>query len=203
MEPVALVIMECSSVWPEQTGDTIVVGWPLADEELLRQTRQTLSQIDQRKQSLRAAVIVCNSTTRPGAEARRAALARTLLTSVRLVTHGKLIICTSAGADEDLREQLFTLAGELTGELLESTASVAIWFTESPTGRVIRTAATHGTPACAPSPPPATHPSRTAAKRASGPFDEGDTPCPARTGRLPASRAKHRVHYSSHNRRLR
>jgi hypothetical protein len=130
-----IVAMERGSEWPVQIGDlTDVVGLGPVDEDLLQRTQGKLDSLQRGKKAVRVAVLACNTATDGEAIGRRTTLAHTLLGAVTHSIRGRLILSASDGASDQLRRELFTLAGELTGELKGST-TVSLWFTEPSHGR--------------------------------------------------------------------
>jgi hypothetical protein len=124
-----MVVMEPGSDWPAQIADlTDVVG--LAGEDLLERTKEKLDALQRGNQRVRVAVLACNSATGGEIVGRRTQLARALVGAVARTIHGRLILSASEQASHELREELFTLAGDLTDQLRGTTASVSLWFTE-------------------------------------------------------------------------
>jgi hypothetical protein len=129
MTATALIVMEPGSDWPGQIGDsTILVGFCEAGDELVRKTQAKLDAFRDGKQSVRVAVLACNSTAGSVATGRRAQLARMLLGAVTETTHGRLILSSSKGASDELRRELLAVAGALTEDLQGTTATISLRF---------------------------------------------------------------------------
>ncbi len=131
-----IVAIEPGSEWPCQIGDaTEIVGLGPTGDDLLRRTEERLDVLHRGKRLVRVAVLACNAATGGEAMTRRKELARRLLAAVARSIHGRLILSASDLASEELRRELFTLSGELTGELRGSRATVSLWFAEPSHGR--------------------------------------------------------------------
>jgi hypothetical protein len=135
MTTATLVAMESGSEWPAQIGDSTVVGLASSgDDDLVQRTRATLDLLRRDRHHVRVAVVTCNAETGAAAGSRRASLARTLLDAVTGSIRERLILSASDRASDQLRRELFALAGELTAELRGSTATVSLWFMEPSRG---------------------------------------------------------------------
>ena len=139
MTTTALVVREPGSDWPGQIGDsTSVVAFSRGGDDLVRRTEEKLDALRRRKQSVRVAVLACNSAAGGAAVGRRAKLAGMLLGAVSSTTCGRLILSASGGASHEVRQELLALAGALTEELRATSATVSLWFTEALPGHAVR-----------------------------------------------------------------
>ncbi len=142
-----MVVLEPGSEWPAHIdGLTSVVGLGPVGDDLLQRTREELAALHRRNQGVRVAVLACNAATSGEAVGHRAALARALLGAVAQTIHGRLVLSAKDRAPPPLRRALLALAGELTDELVGTTASVSLWFTEPSQGRLARPAETRTPP---------------------------------------------------------
>jgi len=133
----AIVVMELGSEWPAHIDElTNVVGLSPCGEDLLQRTQEKLSVMGRKGQGVRVAVLACNAATDADAVVRRATLAGVLLGAVSHAARGRLILSAKDGASNVLRRELLSLAGQLTGALRGTTASVHLWFTEPSHGHV-------------------------------------------------------------------
>ena len=139
MTTAAMVVMEPGSDWPGQIGDsTSVVAFSRKGEDLVRRTKERLGALARSKQNVRVAVLACNSSAGGAALGRRAELARMLLGAVSGSTCGRLIVSASGGASPETRQELLALAGALTEQFQESSATISLWFTEASPGHAVR-----------------------------------------------------------------
>jgi hypothetical protein len=139
MTTTSLVVMEPGSEWPGQVGDSMnVVSAPRCDDLLLL-TRAKLLALERSKQHLHIAVLAVNSVVDAPAALRRAEVARLLLGSVTRCACGRIVLCASHEAEDELREQLLTLTGALTKDLWGTTATVSLRFTEAGGGQAVAT----------------------------------------------------------------
>jgi len=130
MTPTTLVVMEPGSHWPAHIDNlTSVVGLGSIGDDLLDRTRRKLALLGRGKCPVRVAVLACNPAAGTASAGGRGMLARALLAAVSQAIHGRLILSAADGASHQLRGELLTLAGELTGEIRGTSASVSLFFT--------------------------------------------------------------------------
>jgi hypothetical protein len=128
----AMVVMEPGGDWPGQVGDsTDVVALRHEGEELLRRTEERIGALHRGKRAVRIAVLACGSAAGAAAVGQRTRLARMLLGAVVGAASGQLILSASERASDQLRRELFVLAGELTEQLQGKTATICVRFTPS------------------------------------------------------------------------
>jgi hypothetical protein len=133
------MVVEPGSDWPGQIGDsTSVVAFSGGAEDLVRRTKERLGALGHNKQSVRVAVLACNSSAGAPLLAAGRSFAWMLLGAVSGSTCGRLILSASRGSSPEARQELLALAGALTEQLRESSATVSLWFTEASSGHAVR-----------------------------------------------------------------
>lgn len=133
MTTTVMIVMEPGSAWPGQVGDsTNLVAFSHGGEDLLRMTQAKLDVLERSKQGVRVAILACNSETGSAPALRRSRLAHLLLGTVTRATCGRLILTASGRSSSQLRQELLALTGHLTDDLLGTTASISLRFTEAP-----------------------------------------------------------------------
>lgn len=132
MAMVSLVVMEPGSEWPGHVGDSAnLIAFSQHGEKLLRRTQEKLDALRRGRRDVRVAVLACNAETDGGVEGWRAQVARALLGAVSDTAFGRLVLSVSERASLRLRQELFSLTGELGQELQGTTATVSLRFTEA------------------------------------------------------------------------
>jgi hypothetical protein len=135
MDVVSLIVMEAGSDWPGhvRNSENIVTVGDHDGEGLLMRTRQRVTSLRQRGQTVRVAVLACNAATDIASVASRAALARELLEVVAAAHFGRLVLSVGDRAPMQLRCELLSLAGVLSHALRG--ASVWVRFLQETNGR--------------------------------------------------------------------
>ncbi len=124
--PMTMVVMERGSEWPGHVGNpTHVVAFGRGQDDLCRRACDSLSVLQRNNTQVRVAVLACNDST---GHFERLALARALLSAVRLSSRGRLVLCATASATEAHLRDLFALADTLTLEARGSGATVSLRF---------------------------------------------------------------------------
>ena len=133
MNAAAMIVMEAGSEWPGQGGNRTNVVIPgEGSDDLLQRTQAKLEALRREHQSVRVAVLACNTAVGAAAATARTQLARVLLATVTTGLRGRLILSANARATVQLRNELFRLVGALTEELRGKRATVSVRFSGPP-----------------------------------------------------------------------
>jgi hypothetical protein len=131
MTTTALVVMEPGAAWPGQIGDSMdLVAFSLGAQDLVQRTERKLEALQRNKRNVRVAVLACDSSAGSTELDRRAHIARLLLGAMNSTVRGRLILSVGGRSSPQLRQELFTLAEQLTDDLRRTSVTVSLQFTE-------------------------------------------------------------------------
>ena len=133
MAVVSLIVMEKGSEWPGHVGDSeSLVAMNVGEDASLERTRQRLELLRHQGTQVRVALLACAEGADDASARRRAELAHELLAAVTVATCGRLALCAPDRASLRLRQELMSLAGELSDHLPGTMTTVSVRFGHEP-----------------------------------------------------------------------
>jgi hypothetical protein len=133
----SVVVLELGSSWPPwlveyrtHAPNSIVIAQS-ADEsghEFAQRIRRKVDEIAGRDAAIHAALLVCNGALDEGSIVARQRICSSLLRVMLQKQRGELVLAGDVAASDDVRHELFALAGTLCDELGGSDVSVRVRF---------------------------------------------------------------------------
>ncbi|MCA9592123.1 MAG: hypothetical protein KC776_02405 [Myxococcales bacterium] len=138
---VALVIMEAGAPWPShanelssQVSRTLVESQPPGElpDEFAARIAARVRRLEAKGARITRAIIATSEDTSWVVTEARSSYARLVLTAMAVNPAAELVLTADESVDEDVRHELFALAGALCEELTTSQVAVRVRFSPSP-----------------------------------------------------------------------
>lgn len=142
----SVVVLELGSSWPpwlaeyQKHAPNSVVIAQSSDEsgaDFAQRISRKMDEIGSREAAIHAGLLVSNGATDPASLAARERICSALLRVMLQKQRGELVLAADVTAGDDVRHELFALAGTLCDELRGTAVSVRVRFdTVRPSGSV-------------------------------------------------------------------
>jgi len=105
-----------------------LVAFAHDDAELLSRTRDRIAGLRATGRSISLAVLACSAESGQAVRGRRTEVARLLLSALKDGGFGRLVLSARDSASQSLREELLSLAGDLTAVVQGSQLTISLRF---------------------------------------------------------------------------
>ena len=133
----SVVVLELGASWPpwlaeyqKHAPDSVVIAQSAGERgaEFAHRVSRKMDEIEARRAVIHAGLLVCNGALDEGSAHAREVICAHLLRVMRARQRGELVLASDVSAGDDMRHQLFALAGTLCDELRGSAVSVRVRF---------------------------------------------------------------------------
>jgi hypothetical protein len=133
----SVVVLELGAAWPpwlaeyQQHAPNSVVIAQSSDEcgkDFARRIGRRMDEIGLREAAIHAGLIVSNGALDPESVAARRSICSTLLRLMLKKQHGELVLASDLSSGDDVRHELFALAGGLCEEVRGTQVTVRVRF---------------------------------------------------------------------------
>jgi len=133
----SVVVLELGASWPpwlaeyqKHAPNSVVVAQSAGEPgaEFAHRISRKMDEIGAREAVIHAGLLVCNGALDEGTVLARERICSHLLRVMRQKQHGELVLASDVSAGDDIRHQLFALAGTLCDELRGTEVSVRVRF---------------------------------------------------------------------------